>query len=174
MEEVNAAVFEGLFVRALKVDGAFAGDLRRAGVDLANLEPKYPVETWFAALDVARRRLYPGLSEIDAHRELGRTFLDGYARTLVGSVLMAAAPMVGPARLVSRVPRMLMTARPTGIRATAREIGPREWVVDVQDRFAAPGFHAGLIERGLNHCRANARIVIENRTDEGFSLRITW
>ena len=173
-EQVNAAVFEGMFVRALKADGEFKDALRQLGVDLARLEVQYPVTTWFAALDLASRRLHPTLPREEAHRELGRAFIDGYVRTLVGTVLLAAAPMLGPARLVARMPRMLNTARPSGIQASAREMGPNAWMLDVKDRFAAPGFHAGMVEQALTYCKVSATVEIVARTPEGFSLSIRW
>jgi uncharacterized protein (TIGR02265 family) len=173
-EQVNAAVFEGMFVRALNADGEFKEALLQVGVDLDHLEVQYPVTTWFAALDLASRRLHPTLPREDAHRELGRTFIDGYARTLVGTVLLAAAQVIGPARLVARMPRMLNTARPSGIQASAREVGSNAWVLDVKDRFAVPGFHAGMVEKALTFTKVSATVEIEARTPEGFSLSIRW
>ena len=69
---------------------------------------------------------------------------------------------------------MLNAARPSGIRASAREVGPHAWVLDVKDRYAAPGFHAGLVQQALTYCRVSATVEIEGRSSEGFSLHIRW
>lgn len=173
-DQVNSAIFEGLFVRALGDDRAMAADLLALGVDVGHLKTSYPAQTWLAALELARKRLYPEQPPAIAFRELGRVFLRGFEKTLIGSVLGVAAPLVGPARFLPRVPRMMNTVRPTGMHARLEVAGEREQVLYVLDPHASPEFFAGCFEQILTLCKATGTVAIEPSAEGGFALRIKW
>jgi uncharacterized protein (TIGR02265 family) len=108
---VEASMFEGLFVRALRVEraSAFAEELRRAGYDLDAPKEHYDVAVWTACLDVAGARLHPDASREEAWRRLGRTFAKGYFDTLIGRAIAAVLPWMRAERFLERGPQFLRT-----------------------------------------------------------------
>ncbi len=111
MYSVQASMFEGLFVRALRVEPSsdFARALAEAGYALQAPRAVYEVEVWTACLDVAAARLHPELARFEAWRRLGRVFIDGYFQTPIGRVIAVALPLMKVDRFVERVPQFLRT-----------------------------------------------------------------
>jgi uncharacterized protein (TIGR02265 family) len=111
MYTVEASMFEGLYLRALRVEpaSAFAAELAGAGYDLGAPRARYDIGVWAACLDVAAARLYPELPRYEAWRRLGRTFISGYFETLIGRAIAAVLPWMYPERFVERVPQFLRT-----------------------------------------------------------------
>jgi uncharacterized protein (TIGR02265 family) len=109
MAEVLAlhSMFEGMFVRALRVDGDFKAQLRAKGFDLDRAHPRYPITVWLDCVDLAATRLYPGESRAQAWQQLGRRFIDGYFETLVGKLITASFPFLSAKSFVTRVPRFM-------------------------------------------------------------------
>lgn len=111
MYTAEAAMFEGLFVRALSVapTSPFADELRAAGFDLGAVKPSYPISVWTACVDLACRHVYPELSLDAAWVQLGRRFIKGYFHTFVGGAIAAVLPLMSPTRFVERIPWFLRT-----------------------------------------------------------------
>ena len=111
MYTTDGSMFEGLFVRALRVQAGseLAEDLRRAGFDLRRIQSHYDISIWAACVDVAWRHLYPRQSRDEAWRFLGRRFIEGYFETAIGAVIAAVLPFMGASRFVERVPNFLRT-----------------------------------------------------------------
>lgn len=103
------SMFEGLFVRALKVDGAFKDKLRAKGYDVDRPRTRYPMAVWLDCVDVAALEVFPGLARPQAWVQLGRRFIDGYFETLVGRMIGVTLPFLSPKTFVGRVPRFVTT-----------------------------------------------------------------
>src|ERR1043165_6540634 len=108
---IEAALFEGLFVRAVQPGGAFAAELRSAGCDLERIQPRYPVTVWRKALGIARRHLYADRPEEPGYRALGHRFIDGYFETIIGKIVSVPLGLMSPERVIQRIPRVWKTAR---------------------------------------------------------------
>ena len=174
-ERVRAAAFEGLFERALHASGPFAQELTKLGVDLRRLQDSYPIATWHAAVALARQHAYSRLSEDEANFQLGRVFVRGFATTLVGSVIAAAVPLVGPNRFLKRMPRIINTSRiGRGMEITLETVSPRDVVLHCVDPLALPYFNAGIIHEALLMCRVEPAVSVDRRGGGGFDLRAKW
>lgn len=103
------SMFEGLFVRALKVGEPLASRLRERGFDLANPRPRYPMRVWEQCIDATIAELKLGPTREDAWVEMGRRFIDGYFQTLVGKFISTSLPFLNARSFMPRVPRFMTT-----------------------------------------------------------------
>ena len=171
--QVPASMFEGLFVRALPADPAFHAALRAVGVDVAKLSPHYPVEVWQEAMAVARQHFHAGQPRAQADWQLGRVFAQGFLDTLVGRVIAVTMPMLGPARLVDRLPRHLATGR-ADMRATVEPLGETERTVRIEALHPMPDFMAGTIEVMMERTKVKPQVEVLERAETSYVLRVRW
>jgi uncharacterized protein (TIGR02265 family) len=142
----QGSMFEALFVRALKPQGAFAEELRGLGYDPARAQPQYPTEVWVACLGAARRHVHGGLETGPAYRALGQAFVQSFLDTLAGKVVAVALPLLGPEGLLKRIPRYLTMGR-SDLSWELRSAEPRHWVGRLRDPYEVPAdFLGGIIE----------------------------
>ncbi len=171
---VPAAVFEGLFVRGLKAEGRLAQELEALGYHMKKPEMDYPIALWQRAVTVARQVVYAGLGEEDAHRQLGRQLVTGFAETLIGRVAAVALPMIGPASALERMPRYLAMMGRSDIGVTRTPVGDRGRRIHLTDRYNRPDLMAGGLERMLELTSVQPRITVEERSAEGYRLLVRW
>jgi uncharacterized protein (TIGR02265 family) len=170
----ESSVFEGLFVRAVQPQGAFAAELRAAGYDLAKPLPRYPTHVWHACLDVARKHVFPALPEEEAEQRLGVMFAEGIFQTLVGKVLTVGMPLLGPAGTLKRLPRLWAGAQPN-LQVVSQPEGERHWRVELREAGMRAYFCAGLISALGRHAGAGEiRTKVRSRTHDSCIIDVTW
>ncbi|MBF5045747.1 MULTISPECIES: DUF2378 family protein [Myxococcaceae] len=171
---MQSLLFESLFVRGLEVDAALAADLRAAGFDAQHVQVRYPAQVFTRCVAVAQRRLYPGLSEEAAQRELGHAFVRGFLKTLVGRVIGAMLPLMGPQRLLGRMPEyMRLGDAPLSVKL--RELGPHDYALDyTHETQALPHLLAGIVEEALALTRTVAQVETQVHDAKRFTLRARW
>ncbi len=168
------STFEGLFVRALKVDDALKAKFKTIGFDMERPVPKYPTRVWRAVVEAGRQHFYPNLSVADGRRELGRVALKGFLGTISGRFLsVVLSVMVSPAALVLRLPRFFTMTR-TGVEMTVHKETENEWRLIARDIFGDPDFVAGIIEGPGKKTDPNFTIEIQNVTPAGYELVFRW
>jgi uncharacterized protein (TIGR02265 family) len=165
--------FEGLFGHVLRPQGAFAEALRDAGYDPKAPRDAYALPVWRAALRIARAHAHPQRTEAQAYRELGRQTIQGLAHTLVGRVFALAAPMLGPARCVAKLPTYLRSSR-EDMRVQVRALDVRLWEVEIHDVDPLPEFVAGSVEGVLQLTRVLPRVEVEVQGAQDYRLRVSW
>jgi uncharacterized protein (TIGR02265 family) len=170
----QGSFFEGLFIRSLQAGGAFAAALRACGFDPQHPRALYPIEVWNAALEVAWRHCYPELDRESAYRELGRQLCRGFLQTWMGKVVDMGLPMLGPERLIARVPNLFTL---DSYRYDVRVL-PVSWhharVCFRNDPDAKPDLVAGLLEEGLLRTGARPTVTVTLRQGPNFDLDVTW
>ena len=171
----QGSFFEGLFIRSLQASGAFADALRNCGYDPDQPRAIYPIEVWNAALEVAWRHCYSGWDRESAYREMGRQLGRGFLQTWLGKVVDMGLPMLGPDRLMARVPSLL------GLDTYRYEVKvlPLGWhhyrVSFRNDPDAKPDLIAGLIEMGLRRTGAKQpTVTVTMRSGQDFDIDLTW
>lgn len=166
--------FEGLFVRALTAEGAFADALRTVGVDVRRLQPRYPIEVWNESLEVAWKHCFSHLERDEAYRELGRQLAHGFSRTLVGKVVDVSLPLLGPERFVQRIP-VLSRLDTFEYQVQVEPLGERRFRVSYrEDPDAKPDFMAGLFEVGLRKTGVEPVVAVTMREPTAFDLEMSW
>ncbi|MET0404783.1 MAG: DUF2378 family protein [Cystobacter sp.] len=171
---IPSSVFEGLFVRGLEPHAAIAGALAKEGYDPRCPDVDYPILTWKRCVTQARYLAYASLSDAEAYRILGRKLVEGFANTLLGRVAAAGLPMLGPSRVVERLPRYLsMMGRPE-LQVQNVSMGERVRRVTVPDTYNPPELIAGALEVALEYAHAQPIVHVEDRSPQGFRLLVRW
>ncbi len=167
-------VFECLFLKGLNADGALAGLLRAEGVDVHSLEREYPIRVLNRCVDVTCAHLYPDLPIEDARLRLGRSFVQGFVQTLMGRVVAAGLPMLGPVRYLKRFPdHVLLDDSP--LKVALVQLGERTFRMEFRNDFQVmSGFMSGVLLEWLKLARAEATITSERHSPMSFDLHITW
>ncbi|HVE82940.1 MAG TPA: DUF2378 family protein [Myxococcales bacterium] len=173
---IDAALFEGMFVRALRPDDALRAQLKEIGFDLDRMQPRYPVSVWRGALDAARRRLFADRAEERGFRALGNLFIDGYFETIIGKVLAIPLKLMSIDRVIQNIPKSWKAARPDLHVDPPQREGPQRWRVHFVDAYPLPGFLAGVVEGASRRTslRSELHVDIERLDERGFDLVIRW
>ena len=170
---IAQSAFEGLFVRVLKPTGAFREELRQAGYDMDREQPAYSLRVWDAALKVAARHVHPTLSTHEALRRLGEQFVDGFFETIIGKLLAAPMPLLGPDMVLERLARMWESGAP-GISVVTQQEGPGRWTVTVRHPSPQTDFDLGLLRGGLRRAGVDATCSVAERRPDGYTARVHW
>src|SRR5687767_9369501 len=75
-----------------------------AGIEETALKPRYPLELHDAAVKILSEELFPGRPFDEATYEVGRGMLSHYGRGVLGRALFSLIRLVGPMRMLKRVP----------------------------------------------------------------------
>jgi uncharacterized protein (TIGR02265 family) len=160
-------------MRKLRPAGDFCEELVRAGYDPDRPSETYPAAVWREVLEISRRHRFAGLTADRAYRALGHAFLDGFAETLVGRVVCAMLPLIGPERMLISFPRYASMGRPDATIEMRLE-GPRRWRAVAHFPLTIPEFTAGVLERGLERTGVEGTVEVENRSEDHFDLLARW
>ncbi len=170
---VLALAFEGLFLRGLEPTSALLALLRDAGYDASAPKKSYPVEVWRGCIEAARLHLYPQLSVEDGQRRLGAHFVEGIAKTLVGSVLAVSAPLLGPERSLDRVGTYMRIAH-QATEVTQVVTGLRQRRVLMRSHRSSPHFFAGALEAVLRLTRVEPTCEVLRAEADAFEISASW
>lgn len=171
---IPCSVFEGLFVRGMAPHEGLSRALGLEGYDPRCPEMSYPVMVWKRCVDKARQLVYGPHGDAEAYRQLGRKLTEGFAETLVGRVAVVALPMIGPARVLERLPRFLaMMGRPD-LEVKLVLLGERTRSITLADQYNRPEFIAGALEVALERAHARPILDVDDRSPLGFRLLVRW
>jgi len=169
----DSSVFEGLFTKLLKPEGAFKADLRAAGYDPDNPGLRYPTSVLVDCLEVATRHVYPGLPREQALRLLGRRFADRYFTTILGRVTRRLVMALGVDKFLMQMPK-IVTLSSTGLTARVRPLGGGEFQIIYTGRDLTPEFTAGALEGGAQDVSIfNLRAEIVRSSPTEFELKVS-
>ncbi|XXF81660.1 DUF2378 family protein [Myxococcaceae bacterium GXIMD 01537] len=171
---IPASVMEGMFVRGLHAEGKLAEGLLSLGYDIRKPELDYPVIVWQRCVNLARQELFAHLGDEEAYRLLGRKLVLGFMETLVGRMMAVALPMIGPARVIDRLPRYLAMMGRGETAVTITSVNERARRVHLADRYNRPEFLAGCLEVALEHANARPLVTVEERGIDGYRLFLRW
>lgn len=166
---------DALFRHMLKPEPALAEKLRQAGYDPDHPQATYSTETYKACLELAREHLFPGLMPDEGWRRLGRLWVEGFAQTAVGAVLAAAARVIGPERVLARLPSYMRAGR-EDMTMDVDALGPRVWRLVVTDPLEPrPQLTAGVVDfiMGLTGVRSTT-VTVESEAPGRYELCVRW
>jgi uncharacterized protein (TIGR02265 family) len=170
---VDGSLLEGLFIKGMKVDPVLEGKLREVGYDIRQTEPRYPQKVFERSIAVAGAHLLPDMSPAQAQRELGRRLVDGFSKTVLGSVMLAVLPHVPPAMVINRLPRWFNATAP-GSTARVEVIGPTERRMSMPNAIGVdpmPHLLCGVLERLIKGWTA---IEVVSSTGPETVYRLAW
>lgn len=172
----NHNMFEALFERRLKPEGAFADALLRAGYDRASPKRRYPTSVWIACLEVARRHGCSATTREEAYRQLGREFAEGFLTTTAGALIAAALPFMSPQAFINRLASYFRISREDErLTFDVVEEGAGLSRVVVHNPAAVPGtFVAGLIETALGRIPVEVSVEVRQSSEADYELIARW
>lgn len=147
--------------------------VRALGIDFDRLLPAYPVETWYAGIELAMSRFDPSLTPEQKQNHFGVRLVEVYGDTLVGKAMYAMMRLIGPERSIQRATRSFRTA--TNFLDTSYVVhGPRDWELTMNE-VIFPHRYPGFFEKALSVAGAkNVKVVLTGLTDTHASYRSRW
>ncbi|MBZ4420374.1 DUF2378 family protein [Myxococcus sp. RHSTA-1-4] len=148
---VYVQVVEGLLQHGLhgQVSPRLKQRLKQVGVDLDRpLLPAYPVPLWAHCLNIVVEETYPDLPREEGFRLLAEAHVQGYGRTVIGRAVYGVMRLLGPRRLVQRLPQTLR-ATDNYTEAELLERGPTTYEMRMNSALDAPGYAEALFEAML-------------------------
>jgi uncharacterized protein (TIGR02265 family) len=158
---VYRAAVEGLFVGELgaRLDDAARAALRAAGLDLAHLEPAYPLAVLDACMDVVACTVFAELPRREALRELGRLQVRGFSRSVPGWLVLHALALLPTGRMLERLTAAWRNAN-NFIETRAARLPDGDYTLWVNDVGGEPENVAGLIEESFAASGHPARVEV--------------
>jgi uncharacterized protein (TIGR02265 family) len=176
---VFAPSVEGLLVRGLGAQLSMEArrELQLLGIDLARpLKPAYPAELWHQGLAVVARHVYPGVAPEDAYFKMGERTVRGLEDHFVGKTMVALAKLVGPRKMLARLPSTVKTGS-NFAHLTVTELGPNAYELTSQPymgygEFMQGSIYAAILIAGGKEPRVE--IAEYDRAAEKLRLHVTW
>lgn len=167
MSTVDGSIFEGLFLRVLKPQGAFKEQLRQAGFDADRPEAKYHEAVFGRALSITTAHVFPQEEVTTAHRRIGHALIEGYFVTILGRVTAGLMPVLGVGGTLRRVSQLWKVPQPD-MQISAEPRGPGQWVVSFRDQVMTADLVAGILEAALRRADPSVQAeVVERRFGAG-------
>ncbi len=133
-----------------------------------------PFETGVALQNYLAKYLYPDLPKAAALWKLGRVTFEGYRRSLVGKVMLAAMPIWGPHRAIKNAPRIYDMTMRYGVR-TVKQTGPNKYELRHQNDPGNIELLAGNLEAGIEATGAkNVCVKIRTLASDDHILEVEW
>ncbi|MDP2274539.1 MAG: DUF2378 family protein [Archangium sp.] len=158
MSTVDGSIFEGLFLRVLKPEGAFKSQLRGAGFDVDRPQGRYPEDVFGRALTVTTAYAFGREDITMAHRRIGHALIEGYFMTILGKMTGGLIPVLGLGGTLKKVAQLWKVPQP-GMEISAAAEGRGQWVVHFRDRVMTADLVAGILEAALR--RADPLVQVE-------------
>jgi uncharacterized protein (TIGR02265 family) len=167
---------EALFVRSLhdRTTPELKAALRAIGLDLdKKLPPAISRETWYRGIELVAKHAWKEFPREEALRAMGRRLIENLQHTLLGKTFSPVMRLLGPQRLMQRVPHNMKSANNFAT-ATVEVKGPRELVIETTDVGDAPELFAGTLEALLHWAGesvANVEFVVTTSPAARYTVR---
>jgi uncharacterized protein (TIGR02265 family) len=169
-------VIEAVFLKGLgeKLTPGLRAELKKIGIDLARLQPAYPVVQVHQACQVVIPVLFPGVSQEEAMHALGVSSMRGYTETLLGKALIQVLKLIGVRRSLLRM-HTSMRAGNNYLATSAVVVNERCIELRFSDVSQMPTFYQGILEEGGRMAHAkNLRVVSADSAPPGHTFRVEW
>jgi uncharacterized protein (TIGR02265 family) len=173
---IYAEVVEGLIRHGLsgKVSLRLRERLRQLGLDVDRPPQTFPVVAWQQCLAVIVEEAFPGVPTEEGFRQLARQHVEGYGRTLLGKATMRVMRLLGPRRMVLRLPHMLGSTDNYTV-GVVEERGPTTFELALNSSPMSIGYPEALFESFLTASGAEEpRVKLLQSSAEGSTYQLTW
>ncbi|MBK7861073.1 MAG: DUF2378 family protein [Archangiaceae bacterium] len=116
-----------------------------AGIDEAALKPNYSLAEHDAMVKVFAEELYPGRPLEEATFEVGRSLLANYGRGVLGRALFSVIRLVGPIRILKRVPEYYRMTN-NFAEVTISVTGPKSYDLEHNEIGGYPHYMRGSMQ----------------------------
>lgn len=173
---VYVEVVEGLIRHGLRgqVSPRLRERLRQLGLDVDRPPQSFPVVSWWKCLYVIVEETFPGVPAEEGFRRLARQHMEGYGHTLLGRATLRVLRLLGPRRMVLRLPHVLgSTDNYTTGAVVERAPGVFELVLNSSGQPA--GYAEALLESFLEVCAASeSRVKLIQEAEDRSTYLLAW
>ncbi len=170
---VFAQSMEGLFRALQPCTPAERTAFAKAGITGERFLPAYPVEQHLEILDACATSRFAHLPELERYTEVGKLYIAGFQKTLIGTALMAMLRVLGPRRTLERLTRNLRSANNFS-EGTLTSLAPNHHLVHV-NYTVRPGFYRGLLVSGCLHAGARElSVTVVETKDLASTYEVKW
>lgn len=172
---IPGKLVEAVFKRVLAPDltPALIDQLVKVGVDVSiPMEPSYPRTTWYLAIELTAKALYPDDPLPSQLRRLGGHIITCLqSRHIVKGAWLTMAKLAGPRRALKQA--MDFTDR-SPVKLTITERSKTEFEISVDDTEQSD-FLAGLLEAAITMLGGkNAAVKLEATSESSSLFLATW
>lgn len=168
-----ASLIESLGRILAPLDDATRARLKSIGIDFDRVLPAYPIETWYAGIEVALSRFDPALTFEERQNRFGVRLVEVYGETLIGKAMYGMMRVIGPERTIQRATRGFRTAT-NFLETSAVQHGPRDWALTMNE-VVFPHRYPGFFDAALKVAGArNPKTSLVLLTDTHATYRATW
>lgn len=147
------------------------GDL---GLDVDRLPSTFPVVKWQKCLQIITEELFPGVPMAEAYRRLARQHVEGYGRTLMGRATVRVMRLLGPRRMVHRMPSVL-SATDNYTAGTVEERGPTEFLLSLNSNMQPGAYVESMLETMLRVWGAvQPHVKQQEGREDGATYLLSW
>lgn len=169
-------VIEAVFIKGLgdKITPSLRAEIKKAGIDLAKLQPAYPVEVMEKACKAVVPTLFPGMTEAEAFFQLGMVSMRGYSDTLLGKALIQILKLIGVRRSLLRM-HTSMRGGNNFLDTSSTVLAGNSIELRFSDVHGMPSFYQGIIEEGGRMAHAKSiRVTTVEGQPPGHTFRVEW
>lgn len=152
---------------------AFKAHLKKKGLDVMNVPPAIPMESWAPYLHAAAVFTWPEQPEEEALRLLGLHFIRGWKNTVMGSATSVMLRLLGPQRTLTRLDRAFRTSD-NFTRAVTELVGANEALVTINEVHGFPTYWIGVLQGGLEVLGKEGTVTLHAVTLPSATLKLTW
>lgn len=171
-----STVIEAIFIKGLgeRLTPDLTASIRKAGIDLAKLQPAYPVEQVRAACKIVMPVLFGDMTEADAFHQLGVSSMRGYTETLLGKALLQILKLIGPRRSLLRMHTSMRSGN-NYLETSSTVLANNCVELRFSDVSGMPSFYQGIMEEAGRMAHAkNLRVTTVADTPPGHAFRVEW
>ncbi|MBL8910451.1 MAG: DUF2378 family protein [Archangium sp.] len=145
----------------------------KAGVTGEKFAAAYPLQQYVDVQNASAASRFAHLPEDDRYFEIGRLFIAGYEKTLLGNAMLAMIRLIGPRRSLDRLTRSMRTANNFS-EGTHEALAPNHHRITINFTIR-PGFYRGILFASLEHAGAKElQITTAATRDMVTTYEVTW
>ena len=132
------------------------------------------VENFAEVLRYLARKRFEHLPQSEGLFRVGACLFEGYRKTLLGQIQLAALHLLGPERLMRKIPEFVGRSSNFGTR-TVEQLGPGHWRVFFRGVPLPGDYYKGILHAALRATGANApQTRWEQTGPEDMTFEVRW
>lgn len=133
-----------------------------------------PVERFAEVLHYLARQRFATLPMSEGLFQVGACLFEGYRKTLLGQIQLAALHLLGPERLVRKIPEFVGRSSNFGKRTTER-LGQNHWRVDFKGVPLPGDYYNGILHAALRATGVQTpQTTWEQTGPEDMTFQVRW
>lgn len=173
---IYGEVIEGLLRHGLhgQVSLRLRERLRQLGLDVDRPPQTFSAVVWRQCLQVIVEEAFPGVLPEEGFRQLARQHLEGYGRTLLGRATMRVLRLLGPRRMVQRLPHVLGSTDNYTVGVVVEQ-GPSTFELTLNSSPLPAGYAESLFESFLKASGAEEpRVKLVQSSADSCTYQLDW